>query len=415
MGINPDLATFARTEYRQPGDFSLSLQAVLHPPKNFEKPPSDLQLRLGTVFQRKVMTPIEIVRSPMVDKTAEPISEIVMNLAKAGLLADYFAFLYAINRLPKHINHEGNIDIGVAIIPTAIVAGGLYIYSHRDQLRILFENMRLQPSRQLGLDTYPLNDKELYQDTSACISGMNDRIYAFTELGDAVDTQATINAVHEFMSKVYGFDTPATRRPKITRKPSQMARSKYGFTHPLVGEVVVLHDKDQSTIAHEMTHTQGVVKESEAEFSSIVALLESRDPRLQYYGYDQWLTRLVQVQLPNWFGRVGFENIEQKHDAIRGKLRELGLSDACILRMDGAWNHIEALKGKDSTSRLDKGVEKLDAILTQGLNKLTGGYISRRFATRQWSTPPSIQARYSEKPVQLLHSYCCKYPLTRER
>lgn len=322
-------------------------------------------------------------------------------------MVDYLALCYFTSQLVKHVKSDSGIGIAAAIPPALLTIGGLYVVSNRDQIRMFFENFRLHPSRELGLEAFALTDKELEADAEHCISAMNSRVGGF-RMGE-VDAQTTINAVHDFMKRLYGFDTPATRRPKVTRNPALMSRTVYGETYPLTGEIVVVNPEDQANIAHEIAHTQGVKKESETELAAIVALLESTDLRLQYCGYSQWLNRLIELQSPKWLGKSRFTNMEEYQHSLCACLGDKGLNSECLDRMRKNWKQYESLAQQDTSGRLLKTASRGVNREIRSLDKFTHGHLGRHLENRGRVTQRSIKTRYAEKPVQLLHSYRVKY------
>lgn len=409
--MNHGIETYIRSEYHNPGDFAASLQDA-RKQGPCEKIPSPLQRRVGTILQRRVKQHVGRVFLPIVDGTDRSLSESMVpamdTIAHAINYLKYPAFAYVtytMGQAAVDMLTNQNID-AIDVDPSLLMAPLLLATVLRAKVLDSIDAFSLYPSVELDLSPWELTKQDLCVDMEYVIQQMNARAYSLdeTHTGSGVD-----EAIHQFMKRLYGFHTQSTRRPKHAKHPDQMLAKRVTALASPFGEITVADPTNVGSLAHEYMHTQGVLRESEAEFGAIVALIESDNPHLQYCGFNTWLMKLIDAQLEELIGAGEFTNAQEVFSAIYNSLAINGLSLQCIDQLKQSRQENIRLLTTDTTSGFTKRIRTFDNTLMGILNTITGDRVFQRESEKYSKTTASGYVKYEDEPLKLLHVYKYKY------
>jgi hypothetical protein len=190
-----------------------------------------------------------------------------------------------------------------------------------------------------------------------------------------------------------------------------MVRQYLGRTFKDTGEIVVVNPHDHSVVTHELVHTQGVSKESEAELTGVLAHVNADDRRLQYYGYNRWLELLVGVRSKTKIMEEVCIICPEAREEYITYLLSRGLNEASVNNIRSRWSGYDAILNTVPVQQ-HNGVgmyRKADIIFTKAIDKILGGFLSRKNSRSKTERQASVHDRYSIKPVELLHDYKYKH------
>ncbi len=132
-------------------------------------------------------------------------------------------------------------------------------------------------------------------------------------------------AIDSLFEKINGYKIKHSRKVKKTIFSRILGKVGVGgIFNPLIHEIAItdITNLIPNAIPHEIAHQVGYAKEYEAQLFSYIALIESKDPALQYLAYK---TRLDMLKDLEWFDAVDTElnqRTANEIDAVKNKVKE---------------------------------------------------------------------------------------------